>query len=482
MANKHTSGNARNDFTASLLGRNVCAAKKASKEPQDKNLWTRAEARKWMPVLFVGACLVYCARMAMPVCAVEMAAEFHWNKIDTGLALGGFFWGYSCTQILGGHASDKIGGERVLFLSAASWSVVTAATPALAHLGSHTLALMTMARVLMGILQGVFFPSLASLIAQRAPEGEKSFLYSINQSGTSLGILLAGLLGSAMLDRSGWEGVFYATGFLSALWALVVWQCFLKGKVHPKHKERRKDSQSKSFSCSNLLSLLRKPAMILAHMCTCGTSYTLLSWMPTYFSEEYPHATVLVASCQVRGHPPPMTPPRHAGHLCFQTWVYNVVPWAAAIPAALCGGYLSDWLISQGYSVAFVRKSMQFMAMGVSSAFVLPLSVKVSFPVAAVCISATMVALSFASCGSSMNVQDLTPSRAGALYGFMNMLGAFSGVLMVSLSGYMIEVTQSWASVFSLIAFVHCVGLSAFLYFGDARRVDLKESQSFTLV
>ncbi|XP_077369425.1 voltage-gated purine nucleotide uniporter SLC17A9-like [Festucalex cinctus] len=458
MADKHTSGNARNDFAVALLDRNDCAANKAPEEPQDKNLWPRAEARKWMPVLFVGTCLVYCARMTMPVCAVEMAAAFRWNKIDTGLALGGFFWGYSCTPILGGHASDKIGGERVLFLSATSWAVVTAATPTLAHLGSHTLALMTMARVLMGILQGVFFPSLASLIAQRAPEGEKSFLNSINQSGSSLGILLAGVLGSVMLDWSGWEGVFYAVGFLSGLWALVVWHCFLKGKAHLKQKERRDDSQSKSFSCSHLLSLLRKPcvwAMILAHLCTCGTSYTLLSWMPTYFSEEYPHAT---------------------------TWVYNVFPWAAAIPAALCGGYFSDWLISQGYSVAFVRKSMQFIAMGVSSAFVLPLSVKVSFPLAVVCISATMVALSFTSCGSSVNVQDLTPSRAGALYGFMNMLGAFTGVLMVSLSGYMIEVTQSWASVFSLIAFVHCVGLSAFLYFGDARRVDLKESQSFTLV
>uniref|UniRef100_A0A3Q2XRR8 Major facilitator superfamily (MFS) profile domain-containing protein n=1 Tax=Hippocampus comes TaxID=109280 RepID=A0A3Q2XRR8_HIPCM len=395
--------------------------------PHEKTfkLW-RPEARKWMPVLFVGTCLLYCARMTMPVCVVAMAATFRWNKIESGLALGGFFWGYSCTQILGGHASDKIGGERVLLFSATSWAVVTASTPALAHFGSRTLALMTMARVFMGILQGVFFPSLASLIAQRAPEGEKSFLNSIMQSGSSLGILLAGLLGSVLLDRYGWESVFYAVGLLSGFWALVVWQCFLKGAYSRQH-----------LCFSQLL------AMVLAHLCTCGTSYTLLSWMPTYFHEEYPHATM---------------------------WVYNVFPWAAAIPAALCGGYLSDSLISQGYSVAFVRKSMQFIAMGVSSAFVLPLSVEVSFPIAVICISAAMVALSFTSCGASVNVQDLTPSRAGALFGDYV---CRPGVLMVSLSGYMIEVTQSWASVFYLIAFVHCFGLAVFLYFGDAQRVDL---------
>ncbi|XP_061702038.1 voltage-gated purine nucleotide uniporter SLC17A9-like isoform X2 [Syngnathoides biaculeatus] len=346
----------------------------------------------------------------------------------------------------------RIGGERVLLFSATSWAAVTAATPLLARLGSHSLALMTLARVLMGVLQGVFFPSLASLIAQRAPEGQKSFLSAIVQSGTSLGILLAGLLGSVMLDRYSWEKAFYAVGFLSGLWALVVWQYLPKGKPHPELKERRNDDQSKTFSWKRLLRLLRKPciwSMVLAHTCTCGTSYTLLSWMPTYFSEQYPH---------------------------LRTWVYNVVPWTAAIPAALCGGYVSDSLIGRRYSVAFVRKSMQFIAMGVSTAFVLLLSAKMSPPVAVICITAVMVSLSFTSCGSSVNVQDLTPSSAGALYGFMNMLGSFMGMLMVALSGYLIEGTDSWAPLFWLVGAVHVVGLAVFLCFGDARRVDLEDS------
>lgn len=43
--------------------------------------------------------------------------------------------------------------------------------------------------------------------------------------------LLAGGMGSLMLDLYGWESMFYATGFLSGLWALIVWLFFLKGKV-----------------------------------------------------------------------------------------------------------------------------------------------------------------------------------------------------------------------------------------------------------
>lgn len=41
--------------------------------------------------------------------------------------------------------------------------------------------------------------------------------------------LLAGGLGTLMLDRYGWESMFYSISFLSGLWALIVWQCLLKG-------------------------------------------------------------------------------------------------------------------------------------------------------------------------------------------------------------------------------------------------------------
>ncbi|XP_044067485.1 solute carrier family 17 member 9-like [Siniperca chuatsi] len=451
MADKHTSGDSRNYFNGSLLDHKVYTASDSTEEePEDQNLWPRPLARKWILTLFMGTCLLYCARMVMPICAVSMAASFHWSKIDSGLVLGGFFWGYCFTQILGGHASDKLGGERVLFFSAALWALITAGTPLLAQLGSHTLSLMTMARFLMGLLQGVFFPSLASLCSQRVVKGERGFLMSTMHSGSYLGTLLAGGMGSLMLDWYGWESMFYSIGFLSGLWALFVWLCFLKGEVAPKRKESTKDPQW-TLSRTRWWSLLKKPpvwAMVFAHMCMCSTSNTLLSWLPTYFKESFPHAG---------------------------GWVYNVIPWLAAIPSAFGGGYVSDFLINQGYCVASVRKIMQIFAMGVSNMFILPLCGDVTFPSAVIFVSAAMSVSTFTSSGVSVNVQDLTPSCAGALYGFMNMLGAFMGLMLVSVSGYLIEVTLSWAMVFSLIMLVNATGLGVFLIYGDAHRVDLEE-------
>ncbi|TNN73285.1 Solute carrier family 17 member 9 [Liparis tanakae] len=328
MADKHTSGDGRNGLYDSSPGLKVHTAEGSTEEEtEDQNLWPRLLARKWVLMLFIGTCLLYCARMAMPICAVSLATSFHWSKIDSGLVLGGFFWGYCFTQILGGLASDKVGGERVLFISAVSWSVVTAATPLVAHLGSHTVALMTMARFLMGLLQGVFYPSLASLCSQRVLEAERGFLMSTINGGSNLGILLAGAMGSLMLDRYGWESMFYCIG----------------------------------------------------------------------------------------------------------------------------------------YSVASVRKLMQFFCMGISSVFILLLCGDVSFTTAVTFISLSIGLGTFSSGGVSVNVQDLCPSCAGAIY----------GLVLVSVSGYLIEVTTSWTSVFSLITLVNAAGLGIFIIFGDARRVDL---------
>lgn len=67
----------------------------------------RPVARVWTVVLLLGTCLLYCARVAMPICAVSMAEQFKWSKRESGMVLGSFFWGYCFTQVFGGYVSDR---------------------------------------------------------------------------------------------------------------------------------------------------------------------------------------------------------------------------------------------------------------------------------------------------------------------------------------------------------------------------------------
>ncbi|XP_076973534.1 voltage-gated purine nucleotide uniporter SLC17A9 isoform X1 [Tamandua tetradactyla] len=412
--------------------------------------WSRPECHAWTGTLLLGTCLLYCARVSMPICAVAMSQDFGWSKQEAGIVLSSFFWGYCLTQVLGGHLGDRIGGEKVILLSASAWGFITAATPLLSHLGSAHLLFMTISRVLTGLLQGVYFPALTSLLSQKVREGERAFTYSTVGAGSQFGTLLTGGVGSLLLDRYGWQSVFYFSGGLTLLWAYYVYMYLLNEKALlmalsvlaqglPMSRHRKVPWRQ----------LFRKAsvwAVVFSQLSSACSFFILLSWLPTFFQETFPSS---------------------------KGWVFNVVPWLVAIPASVLSGFFSDHLINQGYRTIVVRKFMQVMGLGLSGVFALCLGHTSSFCQSMVFASASIGLQTFNHSGISVNIQDLAPSCAGFLFGVANTAGALAGVVGVCLGGYLIETTGSWASLFHLVAVVSSLGLCTFLLFGQAQRVDL---------
>ncbi|XP_067856593.1 solute carrier family 17 member 9b isoform X2 [Heptranchias perlo] len=412
--------------------------------------WSRLEAKTWIAFLFMGTCLLYCARVTLPICVAAMAEQFDWDKKQSGIVLGSFFWGYCLTQIMGGYISDRLGGDKILLLSAAAWGSVIILTPLIAHCSSAPIVLLTISRFLMGLLQGVYYPSLASLFSNKVRESDRAFTSSTVCTGAQVGTLLAGAVGSVLLDWYGWESVFYFSGFPSILWAYCMWKYLLKGEDQIISLESLGNSlvKSKDNKVPWRKLFRRAPvwAVIVAHVCMGSTFFCLLSWMPTFFHDLFPES---------------------------KGWVFNVVPWAVAIPFSLFGGLLSDHLIRLGFDTAKVRKLMQVIAMGLSSIFTKLLSYSSSYHQALIFLSTSLGLQTFSHSGVSVNVLDLAPSCAGSLFGVMNTGGALVGVALVYFAGYLIESSGSWPSVFNLISIVNTFGLSIFIIFGQATRVDI---------
>ncbi|XP_060238704.1 voltage-gated purine nucleotide uniporter SLC17A9 isoform X2 [Meriones unguiculatus] len=410
----------------------------------EETLWSRPECQAWTGMLLLGTCLLYCSRVTMPVCTVAMSQDFGWNKKEAGIVLSSFFWGYCLTQVVGGHLGDRIGGEKVILLSASTWGFITVATPLLAQLGSGHLAFMTFSRILTGLLQGVYFPALTSLLSQRVQESERAFTYSTVGAGSQFGTLVTGGIGSVLLDWCGWQSVFYFSGGLTLLWVCYVYRYLL----HEKDLVLALGVLAQGLPVASpskvpWRQLFRKAsvwAAICSQLCSACSFFILLSWLPTFFKETFPHS---------------------------KGWIFNVVPWLLAIPASLFSGLLSDHLISQGYRVITV------MGLGLSSIFALCLGHTTSFLKAMIFASASIGFQTFNHSGISVNIQDLAPSCAGFLFGVANTAGALAGVVGVCLSGYLIESTGSWTCVFNLVAIISNLGLCTFLVFGKAQRVDL---------
>lgn len=78
---------------------------------------------------------------------------------------------FSILQVLGGYFSDRIGGQRVIFVAAIGWSLITFWMPDLllamtSRQWHYNIPFIVAIRILNGAFQGVHFPSMISITSQ----------------------------------------------------------------------------------------------------------------------------------------------------------------------------------------------------------------------------------------------------------------------------------------------------------------------------
>ena len=424
-----------------------------SKEKANEEYWSKPEQMLWIARLFLLTAVLFAARVAMPVCATAMAFEFGWNKADLGVAMGTFFWGYVTTQVLGGYMADKIGGDKVLCLSVFVWGSITLLTPQIAHLKLHfvsALGILTITRILLGISQGVHYPSMMSLIAKKISESERSLPNGIITSAANFGTLLCGGIGSLILEYRGWEVVFYIIGATALVCTYSLFSVISK----PKNKVISIDSMIYSYPDVSFRSnnvpwkhIFSKPAvwsLIFAHICMNNCFYIMLSWLPTFFHDFFPNE---------RG------------------WIYNVIPWAMSIPTSIIGGWLCDKLIKLHWGIGFTRKTMQVIAMVGSGFFASLLPYCANFYSAVFCAGVSVSVLTFHHSGVLVNPQDIAPKYAGSVFGIMNAFGAIPGFVGVYCTGYILNLSNSWTAVFFTMTIINILGVTVFAIWGTGNVV-----------
>ena len=262
----------------------------------------RNEKRTWFLTLLTGTCMLYSTRTTMPLLVPAVAAERKWSKTDSGTVLSSFFWGYTLTQVLGGYLSDKFGGQKVILLAAIGWSLITFWMPNIITsstlFASYSIPFIVTVRIINGACQGVHFPSMISITSQNLSACERASFFSILTSGSALGTLLTGIVGSFLLDYFGWPTAFRVIGFLGLSWTL-----FLRYYTMASDRSRIINISMPSRMYTKLgtpdavpwLRLFERSsfwACVLAHACEMNCFFVLLSWLPTYFHENFPHAKV----------------------------------------------------------------------------------------------------------------------------------------------------------------------------------------------
>ncbi|KAK3826182.1 MAG: major facilitator superfamily domain-containing protein [Linnemannia gamsii] len=159
----------------------------------------------------------------MAVAIVAIGNEFNYNKSQQGVILAAFFFGYIATPILGGTLSDRFGGKPVLAAGAFVWTVFTLCTPVAAALG---ITLAVIARIGLGLGEGLAYPAVHSMIGTWIPPCERSKAVALVTAFSYFGSVIALPTSSALVVSSwGWRSIFWLFGTLGVLWS-IAWQIF----------------------------------------------------------------------------------------------------------------------------------------------------------------------------------------------------------------------------------------------------------------
>jgi MFS transporter, ACS family, glucarate transporter len=177
-------------------------------------------------LLVVASFVAYLLRTNMSVAGERMMSDLGLTKVQLGLVLAAFAWGYALFQFPGGVYGERLGGRRALTAMAILWGVlnlcvglIPAAAPAAVVLG-----LLMMLRFLMGAAQAPFYPVTGGgVIYHWFPYAGWALPNALSNVGLTLGAAAAGPLIAWLTLTVGWRQSFVVTAPLAFVLAGVWW-------------------------------------------------------------------------------------------------------------------------------------------------------------------------------------------------------------------------------------------------------------------
>ena len=408
---------------------------------------------------FLAVFICYIDRVNISVTIIPMQKQFGWSEFQTGFIFSSFYFGYMITMIVGGYLADKYGGKRVLGYCLIIWSIFTIITPYFAYLGIWWLVFI---RILMGLGEGITFPSWHAIYARWIPFKERTRAVAFTNSGIAAGTMFGYGVAAIIIANYSWEWVFYLFGMLGFFW-IIFWNknvtSFPENNKYITAKELDlilKEAPSKESARSipllKLVTNLPFLAIVVATFCNNWTLYTFLSYIPKYVSDPVESGGMGI-------------------ELESSLFLYAIlVPCLVAIISLILGGYLADYLIKKGYKVINVRKLVNSIGFFGSAICLYYISSVDSLLIAVILLCLINVCSGICSGGFGVNHADLGPKYTGSLVGISGSIGMIAAILSPIAAGTILEISSSWNLIFYVCAGVLIFGGTFYLLFASASK------------
>jgi MFS family permease len=412
-------------------------------------------------MLWSAIAINYFDRGNLSVAIPVMAKEFYMSPATMGIVLSAFFWPYFLLQIPAGWFADKVGHRPAFALSVGLWSLATAAT-ALARGAASLVGL----RVLLGIGESGGLPCAAGVTAKWFPDMERARVTAIYDSATKVGAAIALPVMAWLILVIGWRGAFIISGAIGLVWTVAWWRYYQEPEKHKymnaaelKHirsgqLRHHGIGSEQPMKWYQLLRYRNIWSMCLGLFTLNYVSFFYYTWFPVYL---------------MRVHKLPL----------MKMGLIATIPLVCAVIAELSGGWFADRLYAKGWPITRVRKLLLVGGLLLGASIIIAVftrSIVWVITVMAICKSGHAIASS----QQWSLIGDIAPTNmTSQVGGLQNMMGNLAGVLGPIVTGFVVQVTQSFDLALLIIGAIAVLGAVNYLFiFGKVEPIQVKASNS----
>ena len=371
--------------------------------------------------------VMYIDRVNIATVAPLMSAELGLSNTQMGLIFSAFSIPYAFFQLFGGWLADRFGSRLTLSICGV---VVVTATILTGFAGGF--ASLFAARLALGLGEGPAFPTATRAMATWTPVEQWGFAQGITHSCARIGNALTPPLVAGIVVVASWRASFVLLGLVTLLWVFAwVWYFRDDPKTHraisaadlatlPQAAAGAKPKRSVPY-----LRLARRILPVtVVDFCYGWTLWLFLSWIPTFFFENY--GLDLAASA-----------------------LFSAGVLFSGVVGDTLGGVLSDRLLRRTGSLLIARRTVLLLGFVGAAVFLIPVILVRDLTVSAVCLSLAFFFAELIVAPIWAVPMDIAPRYAGSASGMMNFGFGLAGLISPASFGYLVDLTGSWVMPFS---------------------------------
>jgi MFS transporter, ACS family, aldohexuronate transporter len=391
----------------------------------------RSGSRPWFFVALVTVAIgiSYFDRQALPVAISAIQRNIPISNAQFALLQAAFLATYALLYAGGGKFLDTVGTKVGFAVSMTWWSVACAL-----HGFAHGLALLVLARLLLGMGEGAAFPAATRVIAEWLPATERATAMGIINAGTALGSVLAPPLIGLILLLGSWRYIFFFAASLGLAWAagwLVIYRQPAELALHGIA------GAVATIPWLRLLSSGRVLGLVGAKFLSDSAWFFCLFWLPKYLYDA-------------RGF--------DVKQVSYFAWI----PYASSGLGSFAGGWFSSRLLRRGHSLNFSRKLPLGLSAALMPAVILVPHVSVSFALLLFSI-AFFGQQSWSGLIMTLPTDVFPLGSVGSVAGLIGFGGAMGGAIFNLAAGQLLTYGAGYGTLFAVVGSLHAVAFAILL-------------------